>query len=62
MKYGVIICPKCKNAKAVELRYKSTKCTRCNKLINIDKISIIFKSNNHQLIIKKIGKINQEIN
>ena len=62
MKYGVVICPRCRNAKAVELRYKTTKCNRCNKIINIKEDIIIFKSSNLQLIVEKIGRINREIN
>ena len=62
MKYGVVICNKCRNAKAVELKYKTTKCSRCNKIINIKENIIIFKSSNPQLIVEKIGKINREIN
>ena len=61
MEYGIIVCPKCKKVKAVDLRFDSTKCFFCNKVITLKKVKIIFKSNNQLEISKEIGKINAEL-
>jgi hypothetical protein len=61
MKYGVIICPKCKKVKAVDLTNKSTKCFFCNKILIINKMKIIFKSNHLEKIRQVIGQINAEL-
>jgi hypothetical protein len=61
MKYGVIVCPKCKKVKAVELKNKSTKCFFCNKQITIKKVKILFKSNFQEEIRNVIGQINEEL-
>jgi hypothetical protein len=61
MKYGVIVCPKCRKVKAVDLNYKSTKCFFCNKTIIISKTKIIFESNKLDKIRHVIGQINAEL-
>ena len=61
MKYGIIVCPKCKNGKAVNLSNKTTKCYRCNKTYQIAKMKIFYKSNSEIKIREEIGRINAEI-
>jgi hypothetical protein len=61
MKYGVIVCPKCKKAKAVNLFNKTTKCFRCNKTYQISKMKIFYKSSSEIKIRQEIGRINAEI-
>ena len=61
MKYGVIVCPKCKKVKAVNLNYKSTKCFFCKKQILLNKVKILFKSNHQEEIRYAIGQINAEL-
>ena len=60
MKYGVIVCPKCKKVKGVELRYKSTNCIKCNKSIKLDKVRILFETNSKVELIHAIGLINAD--
>ena len=60
MKYGVIVCPRCKQVKGVELQFNSTKCTRCNKLITITKVKILFKTNSKEELSYRIGMINAD--
>ena len=61
MKFGIIVCPKCKKAKAVNLSNKTTKCFRCNKIYQIAKMKIFYKSNSEIIIRQEIGRINAEI-
>jgi hypothetical protein len=61
MKYGVVVCPKCRQVKGVELRHKSTKCIRCNKKIDIDKVKIMFETNNEEKLRNAIGLLNAEL-
>ena len=61
MKYGIIVCPKCKKGKAVNLLNKTTKCYRCNKTYHIAKMKIFYKSNSEIKIRQEIGKINANI-
>ena len=42
--YGVICCPKCKFVTAVDLKFKTKKCIKCNYNINIRKVRVIFKT------------------
>jgi hypothetical protein len=61
MKYGIVVCSKCKKAKIVDLSYKTTKCIICKKTLNISKINISYKSDSQKQIRQVIGKINSEI-
>jgi hypothetical protein len=61
MRYGVIVCPKCKKVKAVDLNNKSTKCFFCKKQIMLNKVKILFKSNRQEEIRTAIGQINAEL-
>jgi len=61
MKYGIIVCPKCKKGKAVILSNKTTRCHRCNKTYQISKMEILYKSNSEIKIRQEIGTINAEI-
>ena len=61
MKYGVIVCPNCKQVKGVELRYKSTNCIKCNKSIKLDKVKILFETNSNEELSRAIGLINADL-
>jgi transposase-like protein len=61
MKYGIIVCPKCKKGKAVILTNKTTRCHRCNKTYQISKMKIFYKSNSEIKIRHEIGRINAEM-
>jgi hypothetical protein len=60
MRYGVVVCPKCRNPKAVLLSFNTSKCVRCNKILNIDKLKIIYKTNSESEIRNIIGLINAD--
>jgi len=61
MKYGIVVCSKCKKAKIVDLSYMTTKCFFCNKTLKIDKIKILYKSNSQEQIRQIIGNINKKL-
>ena len=42
--YGVISCPKCRFVTAVDLKFKTKKCIKCNYNINLKKVRVIFKT------------------
>ena len=62
MKFGIIVCPRCRNSKVVDLFYNTTTCFRCNKKIDLNKVKILYKSNSEQDIRKVIGFINRKLN
>ena len=62
MKFGVIVCPGCKQAKGVDLSVKTTKCIRCGKLLRLDKVKIFYKTNSQENLRKAIGLMNVKIN
>ena len=61
MKYGVVVCPKCKNTKAVQLIYKTSKCNRCGKILVLKKLNIFYRTNSEQNLRQAIGFINAQI-
>ncbi|KYK27935.1 hypothetical protein AYK20_07720 [Thermoplasmatales archaeon SG8-52-1] len=61
MKYGIIVCPKCKRSKAVNLSNKTTKCIRCGKVLTLDKIRILYKTNSETDLQNKIYTINKKL-
>jgi len=61
MRFGVIVCPKCKRAKGVDLSYKTTKCIKCNKTLEIKGMKILYKTNSEIELRQKLGLINAEL-
>ena len=60
MRYGVVVCPKCRNPKAVLLSFKTSKCARCNKILIIEKLKIMYKTNSESEVRNVIGLINAD--
>ena len=42
--YGIICCPKCRFVTAVDLKFKTKRCIKCNYSINLKKVRVIFKT------------------
>jgi len=61
MKYGVIVCPKCKKAKGVLLAHKTTKCIRCGKTLTLEKIRILYKTDSEAKLRNSLGLVNAEL-
>ena len=62
MKFGVIVCPQCKKAKGVILTSKTSRCTRCGKILKLEKIRIIYKTDSEHRLRHSLGLINAEMN
>ena len=58
MKFGVVVCPKCKQVKGVDLASKTTKCPRCGKILTIDKLKIFYKTDSQEKLQQAIGLMN----
>jgi transposase-like protein len=61
MKFGIVVCPRCKKAKVVDLSCKTTKCHRCGKVLRLEHLRILHKSNSDQKIRQALGLVNAEI-
>jgi transposase-like protein len=61
MKFGIVVCPRCKNAKAVDLSCKTTKCYGCGKTLNLEKLRILYKSDSNQKIRQALGLVNAKM-
>ena len=60
-KFGIIVCPNCRNPKAVDLSVKKTRCFRCNTNLNLKKLKILYKSNSREEITNAIGLLNADL-
>ena len=61
MKFGVIVCSKCKKVKGVDLVSKTTKCHRCGKILTINKLKIFYKTDSQEDLQKAIGIMNAKL-
>ena len=61
MKFGVVVCPKCRNAKGVNLDAKSSKCNRCNKSLNPRKLKVFYRTDTESDLIHGVARVNAEI-
>lgn len=61
MRYGVIVCPSCRTPKIVDLSFKTTRCTRCGRVLHLDKLKILFKSDSQHFARLFIGKLNRDL-
>jgi len=61
MKFGVIVCPQCKQVKGVDLFSKTTKCIRCGKTLQMKKLKIFYETESQEKLLKAIGLLNVEL-
>jgi hypothetical protein len=61
MRFGVIVCPQCKQVKGVNLSSKTTKCIRCGKTLHMKKLKIFYETESQEKLRKAIGVINNEL-
>jgi len=61
MKFGIIVCPKCKKTKGADLSFKTTRCPRCGKILVLEKLRILYKTDSEQKLREAIGLFNAEI-
>ena len=61
MKFGLVVCPVCRKVKGVVLSCKTTRCHRCGKVIKLDKVKILYKTDSEKKLVEAIGLVNAEI-
>ena len=61
MKFGIIVCPKCKKAKVVNLSCKTSRCYRCNEIFTFENLKIQYKTDSEQKARLDLGIVNAEI-
>ena len=60
MRYGIVVCSKCKNARIVDLSYKTTKCVKCGYLLKLEKFKIFYESDSQVRLREILGLFNAE--
>jgi DNA-directed RNA polymerase subunit RPC12/RpoP len=58
--YGVVVCSRCRKARAVDLRTKTVRC-QCGNQIDLKESKKFFESHNQKEIASAVGRINAEI-
>jgi len=61
MTHGVVICPKCNQAKACDLGFKSTKCLSCGYAMKLEKTKIWAKTDEMDEIPKLVGNVKAQM-
>jgi hypothetical protein len=61
MRLGVIVCPKCKQAKGIDLSKKTTRCPRCGSLLNVTKLTIFYETESQDELRQAIGRLNAKL-
>ena len=60
MRFGVIVCPRCKKVKGVELSSKTTRCPGCGKVLTLKKLKIFYETDSQEKLRQVIGLVNAE--
>ncbi len=58
--YGVVVCPKCKMARAVKLGQKSTTCTRCGKKFDV-RGRIVYRARDAREAAAAVAEANKKL-
>jgi transposase-like protein len=61
MKFGIVVCPRCKKAKVVDLFCKTTKCHRCGKVLKLEKLKILYETDSEHKVRQALGLVNAEM-
>ncbi|MEA2054204.1 MAG: DUF1922 domain-containing protein [Candidatus Thermoplasmatota archaeon] len=59
--YGVVVCPKCRMARAVRLGQKTTACTRCGKKFEVKERRILYRAKDAREIGIAVAEINKKL-
>lgn len=60
MRYGVVICTKCKTVQGVALRYQTAGCKRCGRRMRIKDMALFFETDSEKELAEGVGLINAE--
>jgi transposase-like protein len=61
MRFGVIVCPKCKQVKGIALSSKTTRCIRCGKTLQVSTLKIFYETDSEEKLRQMIGVLNAEM-
>jgi PHP family Zn ribbon phosphoesterase len=61
MKFGIVVCSKCKKAKVVDLSCKTTRCPRCGKILMLDNRVVLYKTDSLEKLRKILGVVNAQL-
>ena len=61
MRLGVVVCPKCKQVKGVDLSKKTSRCPRCGHLLVIPKLKIFYETDSQKQLRQAIGLLNAKL-
>jgi hypothetical protein len=59
--YGVVVCPHCRFAKGIRLRQKTTRCVKCGKVWEIQKLRIIYVESYIRKLQEAVAAMNMKI-
>ncbi len=60
-RYGVVVCPDCLTAKAVDLGDRTSKCHKCGKKLKLEKMKMYYRTDSQEEARWAIGRLNAEI-
>jgi len=58
--YGVVVCPKCRMARAVKLGQKATTCTRCGKKFDV-RGRIVYRARDAREAAVAVAEVNKKL-
>lgn len=61
MKFGVVVCPRCKKALGIDLSCKTTTCPRCGKRFKHKDLRVFYRTSSEQELQQAIGQINAQL-
>ena len=61
MQYGIIACPKCRKTKGVDISCRTTRCPRCGRVLKLEKLKILYRTDSEQKLRHALGLINAEM-
>jgi len=61
MRYGVVVCPRCKLVKGVDLSKKTSRCPRCGKSLVLSHIKIFYHTDSQDELRNAIGHLNAQL-
>jgi len=61
MRFGAIVCPRCKRAKGILLTSKTTACPHCGKKFKIRGLKVYYKTDSTKELAAAVGKLNESL-
>jgi hypothetical protein len=61
MRLGVVVCPKCRLVKGVDLAKKTSRCLRCGHTLVLTKTKIFYETDSQEKLRQAIGILNAKL-